>query len=225
MENKFINDKSFEWVNTLAFKPSKGDYYKSWKQVLEVMDRLTIWLEQQKTTIRACRFRNNDKHGHSLHLSERRGEDFASTAMSPLRSWAKIRKLGIDKAMKASLKSTSKRGRKKVFSQREVELHTIAFTFEQNTYNTSLNRYVKDEVFKNPALAGHERTLIRAIKGNCVSTCRTVVPHKKPPKVFYIIYFFLHVGFEPTFFFTRGIRTQIIFFLPLGYLAKATEIR
>jgi hypothetical protein len=189
--NKFENECYFSEINELAFKPSKDDYYKSWGQMLEALDRLSIWIESQKRDIlRACRFRQTDNTGHSIYLSEHRGHKFAKCAMSPRRSWSLLRKVGIDKAMKASLTNTSHRGRKKVFSQRELELHTIAFLFEQNTFNTSLTRYIKDEIAKNPNLAGNDCTLRRGIKACCVATCRTVVPHKKPPKVFYIIYFF-----------------------------------
>jgi hypothetical protein len=190
-----MNKYEFDWVHKLPFDESKEDYYNSWEQMLAALDRLSIWVESQKAGIkklRACRFKPGDKIGHeNIPLSQHRGEVFAKGTMSPRRTWSLMRKEGIDRAMRKSLKDTSHMGRKPIFSKRQKELWAISYTREQNTNDTSMRSFVSEAAADDDDIVGHERSLVRAIKSVTLVTSRTTVPTKKPNLVCYIIYFFL----------------------------------
>jgi hypothetical protein len=161
-------------VTQVEYTKGKSDYYNTWEATLRALDRTRIWIEGQLSQIKASHFRNTHETGHNITLFEKRGEKFATNALSKDRTLGLIRRVGIDKAMRATLSNNA--GAPKLLDKRQTELWAMSYNNAQNSSNTSLNHYMRIMVNNDPDLESHTRTIKRAIKSKCISLPRVVVP-------------------------------------------------
>jgi hypothetical protein len=121
-------------------------------------------------------------------LFAKRGVKFAANALSKDRTLSLIRKVGIDKAMRANLQNTA--GPPKLLSARETEIWAMSYNNAQNSSNTTLNKYMRIVVNNDSSLEQHTRTIKRAIKGKSIGLPRIVVPSTniERTKVFILYY-------------------------------------
>jgi hypothetical protein len=182
-------------VADIPFVESKSDYYSSWDATFAALDRIRIWLEGQTAKLSAARFRNDHKKGHNLNLLAKRGEKFAGNALSKDRTLALIRKIGIDKAMRAKLHN--KAGAPKLLNERQSKIWAMSYNNAQNSSNTTIHNFMRIQVNNNPDLGQHTRTIKDTIKDQCISLPRIVHPsiNIEKTKVFIFNYYILLLYF------------------------------